>query len=273
MRLSYSQLSVYRRCPKQYDFMSIRKIPRRMSSGESFGSSIHNTLRKWGELEMLREMKIPVKNQLKLFSEQEDVATHHPPLELTTLLTMFRSCFIAEGYKNRATMDEALLRGETLLQSFFQWWKHEKRTVVSVESGFRLEIQRTDENADTPIVLTGRFDRIERIASGLHIIDYKTGEKQSQELVDSDLQLSIYALAAAKEFGEPVFALSLLFLSENGIVERTTQRTPSQLSDAMTTIRLLSEGIDRKDFQATPTKEKCRSCPYGAICPFKMPLP
>ncbi len=273
MRLSYSQLSVYRRCPKQYDFMSIRKIPRKMSSGESFGSSIHNTLRRWGELEMLREMKVPAKSQLKLFSEQEDVVTHHPSLELATLLTMFRSCFIAEGYENRAAMDEALLRGETLLRSFFQWWKREKRTVVSVESGFKLEISRKHESSEAPIVLTGRFDRIERVASGLHVIDYKTGEQQTQERVDGDLQLSIYALAAAKEFGEPVVALSLLFLSEDGIVERTTQRTPSQLSDAITTIRLLNEGIERKDFQATPTKEKCRSCPYREICPFKIPLP
>lgn len=270
MRLSYSQLSVYRRCPKQYEFTTVKKIPRRISSGESFGSSIHHTLRRWGELEMLREMNVPVKNQLKLFHEQEGTNTHNPPLELTTLLTMFRSCFIAQGYEHRAAMEEALLRGETLLRAFFQWWKNKKRMVVSVESGFKLEIPRKHEESGVPIVLTGRIDRIERIASGLHIIDYKTGERQTQERVDNDLQLSIYALAAAKEFGEPVSVLSLLFLNEDGIVERTTRRTPSQLNDAMTTIRLLSEGIDTKDFQATPTKEKCRGCPYREICPARV---
>ena len=270
MPLSYSQLSVYRRCPKQYEFMAIKKIPRRISSGESFGSSIHNTLKRWGDLEMLCQSKTPAKNQLKLFSEHEDVALKNKPLELTTLLTMFRECFIAEGYGNRMEMDAALLRGEALLKKFFAWWKRETRTVVSIESGFKLEIEAAEKQTKEPIILSGRFDRIERVDRGLSIIDYKTGEPQTQERVDNDLQLSIYALAAAKEYGEPIAELRLLFLSEDDITERTTIRSESQLRDAITSIRLLSEGIEHSDFKATPTREKCRGCPYREICMLRM---
>lgn len=270
MPLSYSQLSTYRRCPKQYEFMVIKKIPRRISSGESFGSSIHNTLKRWGELEMLCERKTPAKNQLKLFAEHEDAVVKNKLLEPTTLLTMFRECFISEGYDNRMEMDAALVRGEALLKKFFLWWKRETRTVVSIESGFKLEIVPEDEKSGAPIILSGRFDRIERVDRGLTIIDYKTGETQTQERVDSDLQLSIYALAAAKEYGEPVSDLTLLFLSADELIERTTTRSESQLQDAITSIRLLNEGIEHKDFKATPTREKCRGCPYREICPFRM---
>lgn len=257
MALSYSQLSVYRRCPKQYEFMAVKKIPRRISSGESFGSSIHNTLKRWGELEILLQEDAPIKKQLKLFAEHEDEIIKNQPLELTTLLSMFRECFIAQGYENRAAMDSALLRGESLLRRFFEWWKREKRNVVSIESGFKLEIGLT--------MLSGRFDRIERNKEGLVIIDYKTSEPRSQESVDNDLQLSIYALAASKE-GERVDRLSLLFLGEDEVIERKTNRSESQLKDAITAIRLLNEGIEKKDFRATPTREKCRSCPYREIC-------
>ncbi len=257
MALSYSQLSTYRRCPKQYEFTAVKKIPRRISSGESFGSSIHNTLKRWGELEILLQQDAPLKKQLKLFAEHEDEVIKKIPLELATLLGMFRECFIAEGYENRAAMDSGLLRGESVLRKFFDWWKREKRTVVSVESSFKLEIG--------PVVLSGRFDRIERSEGGLVIIDYKTSDPRSQESVDNDLQLSIYALAASKE-GEKVDCLRLLFLGEDEVIERKTSRNESQLKDAITAIRLLNEGIEGKDFKATPTREKCRGCPYREIC-------
>ena len=52
MALSYSQLRRYRTCPRQYEFSNIKKVPWGISEGESFGSSVHNALKKWGEAEM-----------------------------------------------------------------------------------------------------------------------------------------------------------------------------------------------------------------------------
>ncbi len=247
--------------------MSVKKVPRRISDGESFGSSIHNTLRRWGELEMLCQATTPLKNQLKLFAEHEQESVKQRPLELNTLLTMFRECFIAEGYENRAAMDNALMRGEKLMQTFFVWWKKEERTVITIESGFKLNIER--ENA-TALVLSGRYDRIERTEKGLWIIDYKTSEPRSQESVDSDLQLSIYALAAEQEWKQPIDRLSLLFLREAGVTELSTTRNASELQNAVTAIRLLNSGIEAKDFTATPMREKCAYCPYREMCPARI---
>lgn len=212
---------------------------------------------------MLCQEKTDVKNQLKLFTEQEDDVIKNRPLEVTTLLTMFRECFIAEGYENRAAQDSAVLRGEALLRHFFAWWQQEERTVLTIESGFKLDIG----DAEKPLVVSGRFDRIEQTEKGLRILDYKTSAPRTQESVDLDLQLSIYALAAAAMWQEPVERLSLLFLGEDGVTERSTVRNASQLRDAVTTIRLLHSGIEHKDFTALPAKEKCRVCPYRQICP------
>ncbi len=220
---------------------------------------------------MLLQGGTPVKNQLKLFTEHEDPVMKSRPLELTTLLTMFRECFIAEGYASRADMDVALVRGEALLRHFFVWWQQEKRTICAIESGFKLQI--TSENNDAsslPILLSGRFDRVEKTKHGLSIIDYKTSARRTQNSVDADLQLSIYAIAAAEEWQEPIDHICLLFLSEHGVEEMRTTRSPSALKDARTTIRLLSHQINQKDFTATPTREKCHHCPYRDICPSRM---
>ncbi len=266
MPVSYSQLSSYRRCPKQYEYASIRKVPRAISAGESFGASIHNTLRRWGELELAQTKRPDGKRQLTLFTEHA-LPQQTQALELTTLLTFWRESFIAEGYGSRAERDAAILRGDGLLRQFFGWWQRKPRTVVTIESGFKLTVPK--ESVHSAIVIAGRFDRIERTGSGLQIIDYKTGEPRTQQEIDRDLQLSIYALAAADQFKEPIDSLTLLFLGEDGLVERETKRNPSQLKDAITMIRHLNEGIRSGDFHATPSVSVCRHCPYREMCPAR----
>jgi len=260
--LSYSQLWTYRRCPKQYEYAFVKKTPRPISPGESFGSSIHLTLKRWGELEMVqqkKEKKTPA-GQLSLLEEERPPAV--PLLSRTTLLTLWRECFIAEGYASRAEVDARLLTGEEVLRGFFNWWSKEQRTVVSVEMGFKLTIPA----ANGTLTLSGRIDRAERTKSGIRIIDYKTTELKTQTQVDNDLQLSLYALAAAEKWGEAPSELVLLFLGEESTTERHTQRSSSQRKDAVIAIRTLHERIEGGAFRPTPGVPTCRGCPFRYIC-------
>lgn len=263
MPLSYSQISTYRRCPKQYEYASVKKIPRPLSAGESFGSSIHNTLKKWGELEQSKKPKTLEAGQLALFVEDH---AHHTEdeLNLTTLLSMWRQSFIAEGYESRAMMDAKLLEGEAALTHFYEWWSARPRDVVAIEKSFKFAVP---DRAD--IVLSGRFDRIERDAGGLAIIDFKSSSPRSQETLDADLQLSVYALASGQMWDEPVQHLSLLCIGKDGIVEQKTMRSAAQLDDALVTIRLIADRIGAKDYEATPSVQKCSYCPYRDICPAR----
>ncbi len=296
MPLSYSQLSTYRRCPKQFEYAFVKKIPRQISAGESFGSSLHNTLKRFGELEMKRSAPVIGKKQLPLFM---DDTVHNVPTELTltTLLTIWRTCFIAEGYKNRAEMDQKLLDGEKVLTHFFQWWNLMPREVIAIEKSFTLRLQTgsseprrkengalsdseraqrvEEESKGTPLDATkdlrlaGRFDRVERTEEGLHIIDFKSTNPRDPQSLTLDLQLSLYALAAQNLWQEPVAALSLLCLTTDGAVEQSTTRSPVELKDAMTSIRLLAERIASGDRTATPSVPVCRHCPYRDICPVR----
>ncbi len=261
MALSYSQLSTYRRCPRQYEYACVKKLPRAMSEGESFGSSLHNTLRKFGLLELERQE--PKKKQLMLFTDD------HPhdqqvELSLTTLLSLWRESFIAEGYASRAEMDARFAAGERALRHYFAWWSSEPRNVAAIEKGFSLRVPDADD-----LTLSGRFDRVERSAHGLTVIDYKSTGPREEASLQTDLQLSVYAIAAADLWKEPVNALVLLSVTEEGITEQITTRTAAELIDALKSIRLLAERIASKDFGATPSAHACRHCPYRDICPAR----
>ncbi len=261
MPLSYSQLSTYQRCPKQYEFAYVRKIGRPISPAESYGSSLHNTLKYWGELEMTISKPNEI-NQLTLFLES--TPTPLLTLDLPSLLKLWNENFINNTYSSVDDANAAFAKGKAALTHFFDWWKAKKREVVGIEKSFSVEVAHTDSPLSR---LSGRLDRVERASEGLHIIDFKSSAPREQEHVDEDLQLSIYAKAAQTLWNEPIASLSLLFLRDDQTLEIQTERSKVHLANAMITIRDAIDGIERQDFTPKPTVEKCKRCPYRSICP------
>lgn len=284
MRLSFSQISTYARCPREYEFGFVKKISRPLSPGESFGSSVHNALKRFGEKE-IEHGELRIKNsefrmtneQLGLFPEVQKANSQKLTAEL--LQQLWHQSFIFEGYLSKTDADLARKRGEKLMEKFYEWWSREKREVIAVERGFVLKMREgaegtkvTEVFSSAPsvtsetVTLSGRFDRVEQDGDGVRIIDFKTTKPRSQESADEDMQLSFYALAAEESFGKACTALTLLFLSEDGVTERVTHRTVADLNRARELIRSSHEGIVTGEFTPAPEAEKCRRCPYRNIC-------
>lgn len=257
MPFSYSQLSLYRTCPRQYEFANVKKIPRQISAGESFGSSVHNALAAFGKKEMENGKLKMEKDQLTLFVDDEEPQENS--LTVESLIEIWHQSFIVEGYASKEDADSARKRGEQIMRLFYDWWQTTPRDVLAIETGFKWE---------SPDVFTvaGRFDRVEKVHGGVRIIDFKTGATRPQAAVDTDLQLSIYALAAQEAFGLPCTELSLLFLREDGVTEVKTMRSNEQLKAAMEQMDTIVEGIDTEEFEPTPSRAKCSRCPYRGIC-------
>jgi len=256
MPLSYSQLATYKRCPRQYEYAQIKKLPRGISVAESFGASVHNALQKWGALE-LKNQKPEAKNQLPLFNE-EAAQPVNVELTLAQLLELWRGSFLFDTYKTRVEADYAFRRGEALMRHFFDWWVAEPRVVLAVEKTFSLSLDDT--------ILGGRLDRVEQCGNGMHIIDFKTSAPADQESVDADMQLSLYALAAKELFSDPCAKLTMMYLREDGVSERATHRSEGQLKDTITQVHALRERIVQQDFHPTPSADTCRCCPYRGVC-------
>lgn len=103
MQTSYSKIALYRTCPKQYEYAYVKELPRSISQSESYGSSIHNTLKQWGELEVQHQTTEDA--QLTMFAEEQQ---SYPKLDLATLEKLWQKNFIRSTYKNtnEAMQDE-----------------------------------------------------------------------------------------------------------------------------------------------------------------------
>jgi RecB family exonuclease len=249
---------MYRTCPRQYEFGCVKKIPKgHISAGESFGISMHSTLQKWGNAELgSAHSGVPKEDQITMFETPS--AVEQRELNIDLLHEYWYSSFVVEGYETRVEADMARNRGAEILRYYFDWWQQQDLSVLAVEKGFRLDLEGME--------LSGRFDRVEMVEGGVKVIDFKTSAVRTQDQVDADLQLSVYAMACEKVFDLPCKELCFLFLREDGVTEVLTKRNDSQLSDSKKQILFVDKAIESKDFRPTPSKRTCNWCPYRNVC-------
>ena len=254
MPLSYSQLRTYQTCPRQYEYQSIKKLSRGISQAESFGSSAHNCLKKFGEKEIrFSGSGSGSENlQIEMFTDNRQPTTE---IRLDDLIELWNQSFIIDTYESRVEADFHRKRGEEVMKKFFEWWNAEPRQVMGVETSFKINIEGE--------LIGGRIDRIEK---GIKVIDYKTTNPRTQEEVDADLQLSIYSLAIKELYGEYPSELVMLYLNEDSVTEIKTERSESQLKDAIKQITSVSDYIKEGVFTPNPSSKVCRRCPYNTIC-------
>jgi len=303
--LSYSQLSSYRSCPRKYEYEFIKKLPKALSPEQCFGISMHSVLSKWGKEEMRKCDKCENTKMQKQLFEEIYSPVHETELTFDALLALWQQSFVTAGYDTLVAADFDRKRGEKLLGEFYEWWKKEERKVIGIEKGFKISIDSasirptvssrvalraakgvsrdastgsaqawaTPAFAEASVgrqhdtLITGRFDRVEELPDGtLRIIDFKTSRIRNQSEVDQDLQLSVYALAGREELKKEVSQLTMLFLVDESLTEVVTRRGEGELNTAAKTIELLSERVLSGDYTPTPSKEKCRGCPYRRIC-------
>lgn len=145
---------------------------------------------------------------------------------------------------------------------------------------------RLDLSSGESVYFRGRIDRIDRRPGSdqaLVVTDYKTGRRHRPE-GDTDrlargtlLQLPIYALVAAREFGNDgalymrywyVTARERFFEDTDRVDEALLERLGEIVTTAVSSIR---NGVfPAHPGQAVPfagTWENCRHCPFDAICP------
>jgi RecB family exonuclease len=116
----------------------------------------------------------------------------------------------------------------------------------------------------------GRFDRVDEDLLGAVIVDYKTSEVTQQKNADrraaASLQLKMYALAWREMTGRLPQRVELRFL-ESHVTGRHTP-TDADADAAIEAVRATAAGIRARRFDATPSRQVCRYCAYGQICPF-----
>jgi superfamily I DNA/RNA helicase/RecB family exonuclease len=246
---SYSQFSQYERCPAQYAFNHVYRIPSsRTVAAFSFGTSAHAAFENFTK------------------ERRERLARGEPPPTRTDLERLFQAEWPAGKFGDQTTEEGYAKRVGTLLDNFWQGELEGIGTAEHEELDFDLTIEPDD--GSPPFTIHGQIDRIDRLPTGgIEIVDYKTGRIESQKGVDESLQLSIYALAARDALGLGTPEAVTLYFTE-AAVRRSTTRTDEQLDDARDDLVVRAERIRSGDFAATPGKP-CYFCDYAAICPAR----
>ncbi len=250
MRTSYSALQTYKQCPQKYKFQEIDRIPAKKSKEAVFGTLVH------GSLNFMFK-------QTPLFPTMEEVVEYYR----SNFSSVSNDVFETEAIR-KAYVDE----GSNMLKSFYKKNPPWNFSVLGLET--RFEVVLEDEKNKITHVLAGKVDRIDKLPDETYeIIDYKTAKRlPSQEAVDSDLQLSLYALGVQKKWphmNSQNMKVSLYFLKHQEKLSsiRTPESSAGVQREALDTIsEILWKTQEKKTFEPTPSP-LCGYCPYKPVCP------
>ncbi|HEU5105087.1 MAG TPA: ATP-dependent DNA helicase [Solirubrobacterales bacterium] len=235
LSLSASDLSLYLTCPLKYKFARVFGIPQEPTINQRFGILFHNVLERFH--------KEPPEN---------------PEEGLRVLNRLFESGWRRTGF---GSTDDELQFRDRAREALRLYWENERDSEgepVWLEKKFDFKVG--DHH------VRGRVDRVDRLPDGdYELIDYKTGERKSEEDLDDDLQLALYRMAAREAWGIEASTGSYYYVLDGDKVAAPTK--PDDAERVERTVLQVGEGILSQDFEPRPSPSVCSWCDYRLICP------
>ncbi|HEY1332176.1 MAG TPA: PD-(D/E)XK nuclease family protein [Actinomycetota bacterium] len=235
MRLSYSSISTYETCPAKFRFQYEQRLPTSPSPALSFGESLHRALRRF------HDRPVPVAPSLD---------------ELQEFLS---DDWVDEGYRDPGEERLYLDHGRQVLAQYHRENAAEFRIPAALEFRFTIQVEGVE--------VSGVIDRMDRMpGGGYEIIDYKTNRRlPPQSVIDRDLQLSVYHLAAREIWGIEPERLTLYYLLPGQ--RMSTFRTAADADELRRRIATVAERIAAGKFEPRQNP-LCDWCDFQARCPL-----
>lgn len=235
--ISFSRLKRYEACPRSFELHYVRELPSEPNDALRFGSLLHAVL------ERLYRWVIEEEYEGRLDEERA--------------VEIYRDEWSHSGLSGVATYQEGLdilrayLRDNALV---------DHRNILAVEQEFRLSIG--------PFDLLGYIDRVDRVDDEtIAIVDYKTNRLIfTREEVESDLQLTVY-LMAARQLWPWAKNVRLAFALLRHGIRMETERTDEQLAAARDYIVSLAEQTEKATEYPARLNPNCIYCDHRRQCP------
>ncbi|MDP3883254.1 MAG: ATP-dependent DNA helicase [Candidatus Staskawiczbacteria bacterium] len=267
---SYSQLAAFSKCPLQYKFAFILKVPTRGKAVFSFGKTMHNTLH-----EFLRSANDNRPNQTQLFQSSQPACRQAGNYQnsnanlFTGLQKIFEKQWIDEWYETKKQKDEYYKLGKKIIKEFYKKEFGEKSlpadrqapNILRINGQLALEMPFNLKVGEH--TLYGVIDRIDDNGGEAVIIDYKTGQSKDKLDFDAKEQLLIYQIAAQEVLHLKPKQLSYYYLEDGKIAsflgsENDLRKQKEKMLDEI-------EKIKNSEFAPTPGWQ-CQYCDFKDIC-------
>ncbi len=236
LSLSASDLDLYLTCPLKYKFRRVFGIPEEPTINQRFGILIHNVLERFHK-------------------EDGDEGEEGG---LPRLMDLFETGWRRSGF---GSSDDELQFRDRAREAMRLYWERERESEgepVWLERKFDIRIGEHH--------VRGRVDRVDRLpGGGYELIDYKTGERKSEADLESDLQLSLYRLAAREAWDIEAKTGSYYYVLDADKVAAPVR--PDDAERVERTVFQVGEGVLGQDFEPRPSPNVCSWCDYKLICP------
>ena len=256
-RFSFTQLAAFRKCPLQYKYSHIYRIPTTGSHQRSFGQSIHLTFQKMFQLHQARSAV----QQSSLFEVMPAVASAAGwRVTEEEALTIYEETWIDEWYPDRATHDEYRAQGVLAVKRFQSFWETHPPQALELEKEFVLQIGGHS--------IKGKIDRIDQNGDGsITVIDYKTGQAKEKLEAEDKEQLYLYQLALEGR-GFRVSRMVYVYVLDGSEIEVDLLQDEAK-DTFLTKMAERMDAILHSRFEATPEPFVCKYYDFRAVCPFR----
>ncbi|TME58501.1 MAG: ATP-dependent helicase [Chloroflexi bacterium] len=230
LALSFSSITAYRDCPRQYWYRHVQRLPAVQSAEAVQGVIMHETLRRAGEAR--RNGADVTAAMLRSIHREVWNATAFPDARRAATFERNGAAQL-EAYRKSGGLDGM---------------------PAHLEQPFNVRVDGW--------MLNGVVDRIDRTPDAWRIIDYKTGRHVSRGR--RDLQVALYALGASAALKLDPVELEIVYLASGESVR--VEHTGALLTEAERQGTDVADGVRSGRFEARPDRRRCRLCPYRLVC-------
>lgn len=251
--MNVTALNNYLKCPLQFYFQNLIRIPAAKNEATEFGSAVHYALEK-----LFRRM-------------QEDRLQSFPPVQVflddfSFYMKRHRESFTAEGYNRR------LENGIEILTNYYDKYINNFNKVVAIERSIKSIYVKG-------VPLKGKLDKLEFNGHEVNVVDYKTGdaekgvkklnppdEKETKGgdywrqavfyklLVDNDENRNWTVKSASFDFLEPD--------KKSGFIQKQVLISAADITTVTAQIVHAWQRIQAHDFYTGCGKEDCTWCNF-----------